>query len=419
MNIYLIVAMIVIFLSVISFSAFELTKKKKPLRKVILSSIIIFTVGLIICAVCVILFTKPEITLKGDNPVIVKVGEKYTEPGYKVKYFYKKSDNKLNIDSKVDTNVVGEYEVKYSVKYLWKTIGKTRVVKVIDDIDPTIELEGKDITIYNGAKYVEPGYKATDNYDGDITDKVEVINNIDDNPGTYDVIYKVSDSSGNMVNATRSVIRKNEIVGTIYFTFDDGPSNSTESILNILKKYNIKATFFVTGSVASYESMIKRMKEEGHTVALHSYTHNYNQIYASETAYYNDLNAVSDAVYNIIGEKSTIVRFPGGSSNTVSRFNPGIMSRLAKSLNNNGYHYFDWNVDSSDAWSAKDKNDVYNNVINGIRRGGNNVVLMHDKTNNQKTVDALESIINKLIETGYAFEPITMDTPVVHHGLNN
>ncbi|MBO4461285.1 MAG: polysaccharide deacetylase family protein, partial [Lachnospiraceae bacterium] len=102
----------------------------------------------------------------------------------------------------------------------------------------------------------------------------------------------------------------------VYLTFDDGPSHNTELILDILKEYNVKATFFVIGRNDEYsKSLYKRIVDEGHTIALHSYTHRYSSIYASLDAYKEDLQKISDLVYDATGVRSKFIRFPGGSSN--------------------------------------------------------------------------------------------------------
>ena len=106
---------------------------------------------------------------------------------------------------------------------------------------------------------------------------------------------------------------------SIYLTFDDGPGKYTENLLNILKEYNVKATFFVTdqGLTKGYDQMILRAYQEGHTIGLHSNSHSYS-IYTNEQTYFDDLYAIQAKVERITGAKSYIIRFPGGSSNTVS-----------------------------------------------------------------------------------------------------
>ena len=203
-----------------------------------------------------------------------------------------------------------------------------------------------------------------------------------------------------------------------YLTFDDGPSVNTIKILDILDKYNVKATFFVIyhGNMKSkYQEIVKR----GHTLALHSYTHDYSKIYKSEKGYYSDLNKIHDYVEKTTGVDSKIIRFPGGSSNTVSnKYNKGIMKTLKKSVTKNGYYYHDWNVSSGDAAGRNIKaSKLLKNVKSGIGKKKVINVLMHDTCKSKMTtVEALPSIIEYIRSQGYSFEAITEDSTLIQHG---
>ncbi len=205
--------------------------------------------------------------------------------------------------------------------------------------------------------------------------------------------------------------------GVVYLTYDDGPGDYTNALLDVLKKYDVRATFFVTGR--GTDDMIRREYEEGHTVALHTWSHNYAYVYSSVANYFADLQQISDRVKNITGEESKLIRFPGGSSNTVSARYDGrsrIMSTLTREVTKRGYQYFDWNVDSDDAGRANSSDVVYANVINRLKPGPN-VVLQHDIK--PYSVEAVERIIKWCDENNYVFEPLTADSPTVHHGVNN
>ena len=209
--------------------------------------------------------------------------------------------------------------------------------------------------------------------------------------------------------------------GVIYLTFDDGPtSDSTPQILDILKNRNIKATFFVLHYDENHEKFIKREKEEEHTIALHGYSHTYSEIYTSADTTLENFRKIKEQVYQTTGIQSKIIRFPGGSSNVVSKkYCEGVMSELVTRVVEEGYRYFDWNVDSDDAGHAKTSEKIYENVTSGIKPGRSNVVLMHDFAGNHKTIDALDSIITWGLEQGYVFRKITEETPMVTHGVNN
>lgn len=294
-----------------------------------------------------------------------------------------------------------------------------------DTTAPSITLTGEPaVTIQAGYAYNEPGYVATDNLEGDITSKVTIQTGLNIYiAGTYEIKYMVSDNDGNQAVASRIVnvtpvaqITTQPVDGKIiYLTFDDGPGVHTERLLDILDRFNVKATFFVCSK--GRDDILKRMADSGHSIGLHSASHVYEKIYASEEAYFNDLNQIKNVVYNATGISSNIIRFPGGSSNCVSKFNPGIMTRLSKAVNDMGYQYFDWNVESRDAGSATTAEEVFKNVTGGIAGKQIAVVLQHDIKG--FSVDAVEQIITWGLANGYTFLPLTQSSPVVHHSIAN
>ena len=205
---------------------------------------------------------------------------------------------------------------------------------------------------------------------------------------------------------------------TIYLTFDDGPGPYTEDLLDLLAAYDVKATFFVTCLNPDYEDMVGRAYREGHSIGVHSATHNYYQIYDSEQAFFDDFYAVQAMIYRQTGSYTQIFRFPGGSSNTVSSFNPGIMGALATYMRDMGYYYFDWSVSSGDAKTVDIPTyDVYRNVINGCAQNDVNVVLQHDVKG--FSVAAVESIIRWGQENGYQFLPLQEDSYGARHKIFN
>ena len=192
------------------------------------------------------------------------------------------------------------------------------------------------------------------------------------------------------------------------------------SILDILKDEGVKATFFVVNHSDSLNYLIKREYDEGHTVALHAYNHDYATIYTSLDNYFKDLEKIQAKVKRITGETSMIIRFPGGSSNTISRnYKKGIMTELTTEVVARGYHYFDWNVSSTDAGGVSSSEQVYNAVVTRLSPDRANVVLMHDFENNYYTLNALRDVIRYAKDNGYVFKRITMDTGMITHGVAN
>ena len=200
----------------------------------------------------------------------------------------------------------------------------------------------------------------------------------------------------------------------VYLTFDDGPSDNTDEILDILKEYDVKATFFVVGKTDEHSrQMYRRIVEEGHTIALHSYSHKYSEIYSSVEKYNKDLEKLSKLIFEETGVTTHYLRFPGGSSNQVSDVD---MEEFIKLVTDEGYTYYDWNVVSGDAtsksYSAK---DLIDNVVSGVEHFQESIVLMHDASNKDSTVEALPKIIKKLKAEGYVMLPIDDNTKTIQH----
>lgn len=295
-----------------------------------------------------------------------------------------------------------------------------------DTTPPELTLLGSStVTMDAGEPYEEPGWTAVDRFDGDLAEMVSVKGSVDIYAsGSYTLTYEVADSAGNSTSLQREVIvqpkPQSDVVTPsgkiIYLTFDDGPGPHTRRLLDILKKYNVKATFFTCNT--GYTSLIADEYNEGHSVAIHSASHIYSKIYASKAAYFADLQKQSDIIYNKTGIRTTLVRFPGGSSNTVSRkYCSGIMTALSRSLTDQGYQYFDWNVLSGDAGETESTDEVYRNVIRGVQRQDVSVVLQHDIMG--FSVDAVERIIIWGLKNGYTFLPLDATSPAPHQTIAN
>lgn len=187
-----------------------------------------------------------------------------------------------------------------------------------------------------------------------------------------------------------------------YLTFDDGPSvNVTPQILDILDRYDIKATFFVIGSLAEKQpDIIKRINESGHGIGNHSYSHSYKHIYKNTTNFLNELKVTEKVLKNILGKdfETNIIRFPGGSfGNHKASFRKAVVE--------NGYLYYDWNALNGD---AEGKSLTKNRLVERLKNTTNGqkelIILMHDMAGKQTTVDALPEIIEYLQQNGYEFE---------------
>lgn len=206
---------------------------------------------------------------------------------------------------------------------------------------------------------------------------------------------------------------------TVYLTFDDGPSDNTPRVLDVLDRYGINATFFVTGHEPDKAHYIKDAYDRGNSIGLHTMTHSYDQVYASEDRFFSDLEAVGNLVKEQIGFVPYLTRFPGGASNTISaNYCPGIMTALTQDVPARGYQYYDWNVSSGDASGTNVPVETL--VASSCVEGYTNVMLLfHDSSTKDTTPDALPQVIEYYRDRGYRFEPITREAFVCHHGVNN
>ncbi|MBP2032243.1 peptidoglycan/xylan/chitin deacetylase (PgdA/CDA1 family) [Clostridium algifaecis] len=190
-----------------------------------------------------------------------------------------------------------------------------------------------------------------------------------------------------------------------YLTFDDGPSaNVTPRILNTLKQNNIKATFFILGSMAQQNpGLLKQEKAAGHTIGNHTYSHEYKYLYSSTDNFINDLKKNETIISSIIGDHDkTLIRFPGGSFKLTS------FQRAATAA---GYHYIDWNAETGDAERQHASVDFLLTTLRKEIAGQKKVViLMHDAATKSTTADALPQVIAILKSQGYQFRPITSDS---------
>ena len=318
---------------------------------------------------------------------------------------------------------------------------------------------------------------AEDDADGDVTARITSTSNVDPSKvGTYTVTYTVSDEWGNVATKERYVTVKRRPIGAdeaaasavidpeaaakaaaaakkgqksdtaqtspegnstaqtspektkkpakadpdkiIYLTFDDGPGQYTEELLDILAKHKVHATFFVTAAYKDYQDLIAAEYKAGHTVAVHTASHEYDEVYASPEAYWKDFNKMQDIIQAQTGCRTDLFRFPGGASNTISaNYCERIMTTLAAQSKEKGYTYVDWNVTSGDAGDTTDGDVMYENMMNGIHTYKNSFILCHDIKD--YTVKMMDKFITDALKEGYTFLPISSESPSCKHGINN
>lgn len=330
---------------------------------------------------------------------------------------------------------------RFAQSYEFDQVGDTTIEVVVEDEGGNIttqplvvhvlekdlippDIKAQDVTLRVGDQFLASDYaKANDERDGEV--EVEVTSNTVDSSkaGTYSVVYQASDRHHN--TSTKeikvTVLAKTEVPTgkVIYLTIDDGPSANTPAILDILDQYHVKATFFVSAQCPQYFNYIKVAYQKGHAIGLHTYSHSYASVYASDAAYFQDLQSISDVVFQQTNTRPTIIRFPGGSSNGISRsYNTGIMSRLSTAVQQKGYQYFDWNASSGDGNSATPSANL---VANAKKYGGQTPLMMltHDHAGSKTSVEALPEIIAYYQSLGYQFLTVNDSTNGFHHGIIN
>ena len=285
-------------------------------------------------------------------------------------------------------------------------------VKSIEDIDPEVleKLYVKDITSDSTTETAATTKNETTPEENTSAPDNTVTSLIPENGKEYETLYP--DLYANAPNEAL------ESKNTIYLTFDDGPSVNTPDILNILDKYNIKATFFMCGgNDKKAQSLMKMVAEKGHTIGIHSISHDYEKIYSSVDSFLNDMNNTYMSVYNATGVKPQIMRFAGGS---VNDFNTDIYKELTDEVTRRGFTFYDWNVSGEDASTDATWTSIYNNVLTGVKElpNGRAIVLLHDSADKYTTVTTVEDIITALLKKGYKFAPLDNNVKPVQFPFN-
>lgn len=176
--------------------------------------ILIFTITIILVTILLSPYFFIKIQLIGDKKIVLNYGDEYNESGYLGKLLKKDITQDIKITNTIKEQI-GKYKVIYSYKFLFYNIKQTRIVEVKDIKGPKIELtDGTIYEVIENEIYLEPGFIAIDNKDGDVTNKVEVNGTVDTTKlGEYKIKYEVSDSNNNQTNVTRTVkvVKKNPL----------------------------------------------------------------------------------------------------------------------------------------------------------------------------------------------------------------
>ncbi len=200
-----------------------------------------------------------------------------------------------------------------------------------------------------------------------------------------------------------------------YLTFDDGPSEQTPAILDVLDQYGVKATFFVVGSgVQKHPEIVKDAVARGHVIGIHTDSHVYKEIYASVDSYLDDFSSAWQRVYDLTGQKPAVFRFPGGS---INQYNKGIYQSIIAEMLRRGFAYYDWNASAEDAVGKPTAESVVQNALSTNAKMP--IVLMHDGTYTSATAEGLPQIIEGFQSRGYTFGVLTPDVYSVAFGYKD
>lgn len=206
-----------------------------------------------------------------------------------------------------------------------------------------------------------------------------------------------------------------------YLTFDDGPAEYTDEFLKVFKENDVKVTYFCTYDSAERREHIKKINDEGHTIAIHSFRHKPEIVYYNESVFLCDISYMQKMIASLIGVAPIYIRFPFGSSNSMAIFNPGIMKRLTMLLTSMGFKYFDWNVYGGDAEKSEmDPNEIFERIkkqIKNLPKDTDATILCHDT--HKHTLLYIKKLIPWLKSEGFDICPITDKTIPIHHKVNN
>ena len=341
--------------------------------------IVLITVSVLLIGL-IYLLVPPKLILKGNSNVEIEYSNKYVEEGYSAVFAGKDVSSYVEISSNINYNKLGSYEIKYVVKDklgILKNV-KKRKVTIVDTEPPKIKLNDNDKLLYLGEEYKEPGFTAVDNYDGNITNKVEIENNIDNKTeGTYEVKYRVLDSANNENIVIRNVtVSSNNVDSIPIFTYHGFMSDEEKNKYATNDKY--------TMSVSSFEEQLKYLKENGYnTITLDDFYKWYtNQIALTEkdVLIVMDDGHLSQYKYAIplvekYGFTATIFVITGRIKNEDQIWDPSInkyfSDYIIKDIKENHRtiylashtHYLHSTINGSCAMLSKTQDEIYNDIV--------------------------------------------------------
>ena len=392
-------------------------------KRINISKVIITAVSALILVIIIAILTKVLTNKKQAAEVVSETPQTQVASGEKVWKTTNtdSTENKIENNNLTETNTILEGSNTTAnntpMESNNNTVANNSVTESSNTVENNSTTEGENKVTNSTATESNNNSENNANQANSISSQGE--NNVTQNNNVENQTANNTTQDNITQNNKENSDQKKSNNGVIWLTFDDGPSAKlTPKVLDILKKENVKATFFVINYSESNEPIIKRIVAEGHTIGIHGYSHEYSKIYKSKETFMSNIYTLQDKIYKSTGVKSMYIRFPGGSSNTVSRkYCKGIMTELTKEVLSKGFKYFDWNISSGDAGGAKDAKAVYKNVKKNLSKKRGNLVLCHDI--HQKTLEALPDIIKYAKKEGYTFARIDDSTPMYAQHVNN
>lgn len=391
----------------------------------------------------------PLLELKGDRVMEAEIYTSFKDPGVKARYRLSDYSDKITVKDNVDLEKLGTYTITYSLNDYQKEVKRT--VKVVDRTSPLIQLtQGNEIRMFEGEEYEELGYEVKDNVDQDLHNEVKIEGTINTaKAGTYVLTYTVSDKSGNIQKAERKVevckdptntkvyynhdsfdnkmeewwFRKSEdhqrTTGAleedylkqyasfmqgpkekvIYLTFDEGGSDITyiKEIAEVLKKHDVKATYFLTRNYIKNEAeFIRELVEDGNIIGNHSW-HHYDMTTLANAA------GIDKFVLEITETEKTYMQVTGKPMEKVFRFPKGGSSeRAMKIVQDLGYRNYFWSHAYYDFMHDVPGNEALDTMMKHYHEGA--IYLLHP--NNKGNFEAMDEFVQSMLDLGYRFDTV-------------
>lgn len=395
----------------------------------------------------------PLLSIHGDTHIEIEVNQQYQDAGASASYRFSDISSQIEIENHVDFTKIGTYQVKYYLKGFDKTA--VRTVDVIDTTPPVLTLQGPDtLRVFEFTTMEDPGVKAFDNNDGDISDKLTIDNQVNmEAQGSYTITYTAIDSSGNEASIIRNVevcedptntkvfyahdeydneaeewwFEKNKdharnkgardealikqydayYLGPdekiIYLTFDEGGNDITyiEEIAQVLNDNDVDATFFLTRNyIKDNPEFMNSLVNNGHLVANHTWHH-----YDMPTL--ANANDIDKFVLELTETEKTFMQVTGQEMKKIFRFPKGGMSlRALKIVQDLGYSSFFWSHAYYDYAADVSKQEALTSLMDHYHNGA--IYLLHPS--NKGNYLAMDEFIKNMKNLGYEFK--TVDTIV-------